>query len=506
MSPTIRLAPKPDVQLSSAKMPICIGASMKTGISAFGSWMLGIGSIIGSMAWLIHAPMLARSGAVGSMAAWAIAGVLVIPLALILMELSSMFPSAGGPYLYKYYALKRLMPKMGELLGFLTGWLFWAALIVGLACMANGLVNLLTTSVWGSSGNSPIWFGSAVIFALFGATTFLNCLSVERVSKIANLFTIMKIGMVVTFVGLVFSTKHWSISNALQFNHTVGGANIFQSVSSVLMLALAGFAFLECTACTSSETVNPQKSVPRAVLLTLFSVTFIYLIMCFAVSISSPFSLSVDGTSLVVAGTSIQANCPALAGYLGGSGWGIGFTACVIASIVGCSFSALMALARVGYSMAETKLFPHQFAHLHPVTKVPVYALAFQFWCVCIIGCAANLLSRSGAFVDAYTFLGETFGFMYAFVAMLYGFCAVSLRYTDPELPRLFRIGTHGNWLVWLMAAVTAGIWGYAAFGCVNWTHQVAGSLILLLGVPIFFYYRRANRSQERQVLSSNQG
>jgi amino acid transporter len=49
-----------------------------------------------------------------------------------------MFPQAGGPYVYKFYALKRLVPGSGEMLGFLTGWLFWIAIIVGLACMANG--------------------------------------------------------------------------------------------------------------------------------------------------------------------------------------------------------------------------------------------------------------------------------------------------------------------------------------------------------------------------------
>ncbi len=104
--------------------PLKIGTGMKVGISAFGAWMMGVGSIIGSWAWLMHAPMLARAGPVASMAAWVIAAILSLPLVLILMELASMFPTAGGPYVYKYYALKRLIPGMGELLGFLTGWLF----------------------------------------------------------------------------------------------------------------------------------------------------------------------------------------------------------------------------------------------------------------------------------------------------------------------------------------------------------------------------------------------
>ncbi len=146
-------------QATVAGAPITIGAGMRVGISSFGAWMLGVGSVIGSMAWLMHGPMLARSGPLACMAAWVIAGVLVLPMTLILMELSSMFPSAGGPYVYKYYALKRLIPGTGELLGFLTGWLFWVSLIVGLACMANGLANLVATVFWGSVSASPLWSG-----------------------------------------------------------------------------------------------------------------------------------------------------------------------------------------------------------------------------------------------------------------------------------------------------------------------------------------------------------
>lgn len=79
---------------------------------------------------------------------------------------------------------------------------------------------------------------------------------------------------------------------------------------------------------------------------------------------------------------------------------------------------------------------------------------------------------------------------MYAFIALLYGVSAISLRYTDPDLSRPFRIGKQGNWLMWAISIVTLAIWGYAAFGCVHWSHQLAGLLTLLAGVPIYAFYR----------------
>src|SRR5580704_16574068 len=84
-----------------------IGAGMQVGMGAFSSWTLGVGAIIGSMAWLFHPIMIARAGTLPSITAWILAGIATIPAALILAELSSMFPTAGGPYIYKYFALKR---------------------------------------------------------------------------------------------------------------------------------------------------------------------------------------------------------------------------------------------------------------------------------------------------------------------------------------------------------------------------------------------------------------
>jgi len=467
-----------------------IGSEMPVGISSFAAWMLGVGSIIGSMAWLFHGPMLARAGTLASAVSWIIAGVCMLPLCFIVMELASMFPAAGGPYVYKYYALKRLAPGLGEFFGFLTGWLFWIAMVVGYACMSNGLTNMLGTSIWGSANASPLWFGPLIISVLFGITTIFNFKPVNQVASVNNLFTLMKFAMAISFGALVLFAPTSSISNVLQTASPMGCTDLFKNIASVFMLALSGYTGLELVGCTSSETENAQKAVPRAVFMTLIAVAFIYTGMSVAISCAAPYILSANKSTMTIAGTNFYATCPSIAGYLGGPVWGNVFTACVVASIIGCGFGGLMTIARLSYSMAKTGLFPAQFAKLDDQTKVPKYALIFQFWCLIIIGIGANLLARSGMFPDAYTFLAETFGFMYAFIALLYGICAVSLRYTDPDMERPFRVGKHGNALLWNLAIITTFIWGYAAFGCTNFANQIAGLLILLLGIPIYGYYR----------------
>jgi hypothetical protein len=68
--------------------------------------------------------------------------------------------------------------------------------------------------------------------------------------------------------------------------------------------------------------------------------------------------------------------------------------------------------------------------------------------------------------------------------------CALSLRYTDPDMERPFRVGKRGNFLLWCMAIITISVWGYAAFGCIALSNQIADAVILLLGIPIYGFYR----------------
>ncbi len=480
---------------SSTTQVQTIGSEMQVGISSFASWMLGVGSIIGSMAWLFNGPMIARAGTLASVTAWLLASICMLPMVLIVMELSSMFPAAGGPYVYKYYAFKRLLPGLGELIGFLTGWLFWMAMIVGMACMSNGLVNMLSTSIWGSANASPLWFGPLIIAGLFITTTVLNFKPVQQAAGINNIFTLLKFAMAIAFVILVLFSPTLSIPRVLQSVSPGGCTNFFKNIMSVFMLALTGFGGIELAGCVASETADARKSVPKSIFMTLIAVACIYAAMCAAVSVAAPYVLNADKSTVIIPGTSIVGTCPSLAGYIGGPICGIIFTSCVVASIVGCGFVFLLSNARLGYSMAKTGLFPPQFAQLDEQTKAPKFSLMFQFWCACIIGIAANLLCRTGVFADAYTFLAETFGFMYAFIALLYGFCAVSLRYTDPDMPRPFRVGGKGNALIWFLAVATILTWGYAAFGCISIGNQIAGLIVMLAGIPIYGFYRWRRQS-----------
>lgn len=485
--------------LSSASR---IGFAMPVGISAFSSWMLGVGTMIGSMAWLIYGYMLSRAGASATLAAWFLAALINLPLCFILAELASMFPSAGGPYVYKYVALKRLFPAYGDFLGFCTGWLYWITMITGMACMANGFAGLMTSTIWPQNNLAPPWFASASILLLFALTTVLNFNHIRLVSRLNNAFTLFKLSMAAAFIYIVWTAKtsslHYIFINGATAD-TGQLANFTTNIMKVLVLAITAFAGIELVGCTASETVNPQRNIPRAIMLTLGTVAAIYLLLSLAVFSSAKFSLS-NGGAMLIEGTTISANCPALAGYLAGPLWGQIFTAGVIGSIVTCGFVSNLALARISYSMSQTKLFPANFSKLTDKDSIPREALIFQFFCLSAVAVGSNLIAKLWTNFDAYTFLGEVFGFLYSALAILYGISLISLRYTAPDWPRPFRLGG-GNALAWVMCIGTTLVYGFVALACAQWVHQLTAMVLLLCGFPIYWLYKKPQTNEPHEKL-----
>jgi amino acid transporter len=314
---------------------------MAVDISALGAWAIGVGGNIGSFAFLIHGAMIAQAGPLAAVLAWTVATVLALPLALVLAELASMFPSAGGPYYYKYFAMKRLLPRTGELVGFLTGWLFWIYIVAGFACMGDGFANLMSTTFFGATNNSPIWFGPLVIFALFGLSTVFNLLQVKYATRLNTMFTLFKLGIAVAFGVLAASAHGFSVQNALVASSPQGRTDLMANVMCVLPLAICGFSGIEFAGCTASETQNARKNVPLAIISCMMTVSLVYITLCWMVGCASPYTVAADGAMATITGTHVLATIPSLGGYIGGPVWNFIMTAGLISSIFSCGMAGL---------------------------------------------------------------------------------------------------------------------------------------------------------------------
>lgn len=107
--------------------------SFKPTLGFFDATMIVAGSMIGSGIFIVSADMLKDVGSAGwLLAAWVITGFMTLTAAMSYGELSSMFPKAGGQYVY-------LKEAYNPLVGFLYGWSFFAVIQTGtIAAVAVG--------------------------------------------------------------------------------------------------------------------------------------------------------------------------------------------------------------------------------------------------------------------------------------------------------------------------------------------------------------------------------
>lgn len=199
-------------------------------------------------------------------------------IALSIGSLAQYLPSAGGYYTYVSRAL-------GVQTGWLTGWLFSLAylLIVPFQLLVLGPVaDQFVTTYFHLSFGPYGWVVWAVIFALivFGLTYFGIKISAD---------TGVVLGVIEIVVFLVLSI--WLIATggnnntAAVFNpassllHGLGG---WQGVLFGMIFVLLAFAGFESSAPLAEETLNPRRTVPRAILLATVSIGIFYLICSYA--------------------------------------------------------------------------------------------------------------------------------------------------------------------------------------------------------------------------------
>src|SRR5471030_1120161 len=100
-------------------------SSFKPSLRLIDATMIVAGSMIGSGIFIVSADITRNVGSAGWLiVVWLITGFMTLTAALSYGELSSMFPKAGGQYVY-------LKEAFNPLTGFLYGWSFFAVIQTG---------------------------------------------------------------------------------------------------------------------------------------------------------------------------------------------------------------------------------------------------------------------------------------------------------------------------------------------------------------------------------------
>lgn len=294
--------------------------------------LLGINSIIGSGIFLLPNKAMNLIGP-ASLLVILFDMLLVVTIALCFAEAGGMFKKNGGPYVYAKEAF-------GDFIGFEVGFMKWAISIIAWATMAVGFTTALS-KVWPTSQN-PIIKNSLIIGILVGLG-IINILGVNISKVLNNVITVGKLVPLVIFVAVgIFLIKGSNFTPMFPNGVYQGGS--FGAAALLIFYAFTGF---ESIAVAAEDMENPEKNIPKAIIVVMIIVSLFYLLI-------QAVSIGILGPELATSTTPIAT---ASAKFLG-SGGGILVTAGTLISIGGINIAASFITPRTAVALAEDGLLP----------------------------------------------------------------------------------------------------------------------------------------------------
>lgn len=300
-----------------------------------------INGIIGAGIFGLPSEVFSKIGSY-SLIAFVVCALVVTLIILCFAEVGSRFDQTGGPYLYAREAF-------GETTGFGIGWLIWLARLTAFAANSNLLV--IYIGYFWPAATSPFWRGFLIILIVTLLAT-VNLLGVKQAAIVSNFFTIGKLIPMLIFiaVGLFFLSPQ-----AFALGPAPTTAKFSQSVL-VLIYAFTGF---EMATIPAGEVKNPQRYLPRALIIAMGVVALTYILIQ-VVCIGTLPELAQSKKPLADAGTH----------FLGMAG-GVIISAGAIISITGNLNIILLSGSRIPFAMAEQRQLPSILARVHRRFSTP---------------------------------------------------------------------------------------------------------------------------------------
>lgn len=373
--------------------------------------------------------------------------------ALICAELASAFPKTGGVYVF-------LNRSFSPLLGFLWGWaMFWtmhsgiiAAISMVFARYAGYLLPL------GEEGTKMVAVGAIL------SLSAVNYFGVHHGSALQTAFTAGKVGAVL----LIIVAGFW-LGAGLPEHFTgpeLGSAVTLRGMAVGIIAGLFAFGGWHMVTYSAEETVDPRRTLPRALFAGTLLVTFCYLALNAVYLYLLPFD-AVARSQRVAADA---ADVPL------GRGGGTFMAALVIFSTLGALSGIVLAGPRVYFQMARDGLLFSWIGRVHPVHRTPYLAIALQ-------GAWSSVLVLTGTYEVLFTRVIYTEWIFFSLMAI----GLILLRRRNDYAPR-YRVPGY-PWIPAAFAAVSSLI---VANQVVSEPLESAGGLwFVLAGWPAYLLWRK---------------
>ncbi len=369
------------------------------GLTAGRLTMMALGTVIGGSFFLGSSVAIQAAGP-GIILSYIVCGIMVYFILFALSEMTVTNPDSGS---FRTFASQYISTGTG----FVVGWVYWTGMVIAMSSEATAVSLLFRT--WFPSVSIPI-LGTGLIIGI----TLLNLLGANLLSHLESILAAVKIIAILAFIllGLVLTLgvlPHIPAigTSVLQSEPFLPGG--IKSLAGSMLIVLFTYAGFEVIGLAASETEDKQKTVPKAIHLTVFSLVSLYIICIFVLLLLiptaalnenvSPLVIALDHYHITWAGTAMNI--------------------ILISAILSTMVAAVFGIGRMLRSLVEDGLGP---AFLKDKTDVPYRGILFSGFSM-LLSLFIGLI-----FPRVYLFLISSGGFALLFTYIMLMFTHIRFR------------------------------------------------------------------------------
>jgi APA family basic amino acid/polyamine antiporter len=440
---------------------------------SLGMWqltMISIGATLGTGIFVVLGEAVPKAGP-AVVISFVIAGVTALFSALSYAELAGTIPVSGSSYSYAY-------ATMGELIAWICGWCLIleygvsvAAVAVGWGEYLNELLDgtigvTIPTALAAPPGDGGILNLPALLVVLLAMGILLG--GARESARANTVMVVVKIASLVLFCAVAFTGIR--AGNYAPFVPLgLGGVS---AAGASLFFSYIGF---DAASTAGEEAKNPQRDMPRAIMLSLLIVTALYCLVALVAVGAMPWKNF---------GNADAALAQIMKNVTGQSFWAVLLAAGAVIAIASVVLTVLYGQTRILFSMSRDGLVPKVFSKVNPRTGTPVAnTVIVSLFCGVLAACVPL-----GALADA-TSIGTLFAFGLVNIAV------IVLRRKQPDMPRTFRVAFSP-----VTPAIGFGlcVWMMGSFDAITWEYFLGW---MAVGLVVYFAYglRRSQLAREEK-------
>lgn len=430
---------------------------LKRTLTARDLTLLVVGTVIGSGIFVSPGSVLREVGnGIGpALLVWLVGGVLSLLGALTYGEMSAMRPQAGGLYVY-------IRDCFGRFPAFMFGWTLFFVISSGTnATLAVAFSNYLGAIV----PLGPVQ-GKAVSVAVLIVLMAINLRGTRGSADLQNWTTAIKVLAILVMSALLLSLGNGFAHADNRVWPPLAGGSLATGFGAAMISVLWAYEGWQYATFSAGETVDPQRSFPRAFLVGMAILIFVYLLANVAY-LAALGAAGVAGTNSVAADSMAALLGPTAATLI---------TIPILISIFSAANSTLLTAPRVFYAMAQDGLFFRRLAEVHPRFGTPALAIVVSsVW--------AMLLAITGTFEQLLTYV-VFIGWMFYGLA---GACIFVYRRRVGDAERPYKTPGYPYTPILFIASAMAIVVNTIASQPVE---SAVGLAIVLIGAPAYLVWR----------------